>query len=206
MSSSEDSILGKLVVQARQGHEADRQRLFDACRGYVQVMARTQIESWLQAKVDSSDLVQETLLEAHRDFHRFQGQTEGEWLAWLRRILAHNVADFVRHYRGTAKRQARREVPLGGPGRDDSQARWPDPPAPTETPSQQLIRADRQLAVAAALAALPEDYREVITLRNVQRLPFDEVAERMGRSRPAAQMLWSRALKKLQAALGEISL
>lgn len=206
MSSPEDSILGQLVAQAQHGQQADRDRLFNACRGYVQVMARTQIESWLQAKVDASDLVQETLLEAHRDFHRFQGRTEGEWLAWLRRILAHNVADFVRHYRGTAKRQARREVPLGGPGGGDSQARWPDPPAAIETPSQQLIRADRQLAVAAALATLPDDYREVITLRNVQRLPFDEVATRMGRSRPAAQMLWARALKKLQESLGEISL
>lgn len=206
MSSSEDSILGRLVVEARHGQQAERDRLFNACRDYLNLVARTQVESWLRAKVDASDLVQETLLEAHRDFHRFQGQTEAEWLAWLRRILAHNVTDFVRHYRGTAKRQARREVPLGGPAGDDSAGRWPDPPANVETPSQQLMRADRQLAVAAALATLPDDYREVITLRNVQRLSFDEVAERMGRSRPAAQMLWARALKKLQTALGEISL
>lgn len=206
MASSDDSILGHLIDQARQGGQIDRDRLFHACRDYLNLVARTQVESWLQAKVDASDLVQETLLEAHRDFHRFQGQTEAEWLAWLRRILAHNTADFVRHYRGTAKRQARREVPLGGPSGDDSAARWPDPPAAVETPSQQLIRADRQLAVAAALATLTDDYREVITLRNVQRLPFDEVAERMGRSRPAVQMLWARALKKLQTALGEVSL
>ena len=81
--------------------------LFEACRNYVGLLARTQVESWLRAKVDASDLVQQTLLEAYRDFGRFQGTTEAEWLAWLRRMLAHNAADFVRQYRGTKKRQPR---------------------------------------------------------------------------------------------------
>ena len=55
------------------------------------------------------------MLEAFRDFERFGGNSEQEWLAWLKRILAHNAADFIRRYRGTAKRQARREVPIRGP-------------------------------------------------------------------------------------------
>jgi RNA polymerase sigma-70 factor, ECF subfamily len=65
------------------------------------------------------------------------------------------------------------------------------------------LRIDDELRVTAALAELPADYQEVIVLRNLQRLPFNEVAERMERSRPAVQMLWMRAIKKLQEALGQ---
>ncbi|MEN6493352.1 MAG: sigma-70 family RNA polymerase sigma factor, partial [Thermoguttaceae bacterium] len=61
---------------------------------------------------------------------------------------------------------------------------------------------DSELRVAAALAQLPPDYQEVILLRNLQRLSFNEVADRMGRSRPAVQMLWMRAIKKLQEEMG----
>ncbi len=70
-----------------------------------------------------------------------------------------------------------------------------------ETPSQAFLRKERELELADALARLSPDHREVILLRNLQRLPFDEVARRMDRSRPAAQMLWMRAMSKLQEAL-----
>ena len=70
------------------------------------------------------------MLEAYRDFHKFRGNTEAEWLAWLRKILAHNAANFVRHYRGTAKRQAHREVSLAQQG-DDTGGFRPNDPADT---------------------------------------------------------------------------
>jgi len=59
--------------------------------------------------------------------------------------------------------------------------------------------------VADALARLSPDHREVIMLRNLQRLPFQDVAERMGRSRPATQMLWMRAIQKLQEILAQMN-
>ncbi len=203
MASAEQPSVIALLQGARAGDARERERLFEACRGYLGLVARAQVESWLQAKVDASDIVQETLLEAHRDFHRFQGTTEGEWLAWLRRILSHNAADYVRRFHGTAKRQARRETRWQQAVDSSASIAEREPAAPDETPSQQVMRHDRELAVAAALAQLPEDYREVIMLRNLQRLPFDEVAQRMGRSRPAAQMLWARAIKKLQLSLDD---
>ena len=73
-----------------------------------------------------------------------------------------------------------------------------DPSDPGESPSQHVLRHERELAVAEAVAQLPEDYREVVLLRNLQRLSFNEVAERMGRKRQAVQMLWLRALRKLE--------
>jgi len=191
--------VGGLLDRARGGAQEDRDRLFAASRSYLGLVARTQVETHLQAKVDASDLVQQTLMEAHRDFERFQGASEGEWLAWLRRILAHNTADFIRRYRGTAKRATSREVsaPVGRSDRSTFIALG-EPADSIETPSQQMVRRDDQLAIAAALETLTPDHREVIVLRNLERLSFEEVAVRMGRTRPAVQMLWMRAIKKLQ--------
>jgi len=164
------------------------------------LVARAQVESWLRVKVDASDLVQQTMLEAHRDFDRFQGASQQEWVGWLRRILTHNAADFVRTYGATAKRRVGREVPLRDPDQTAAHGA-PEPAAPGQTPSQEFFQADLELQMAAALDRLPPDYQEVIMLRNLQRLPFSEVADRMDRSRPAVQMLWMRAVRKLQEML-----
>jgi RNA polymerase sigma-70 factor (ECF subfamily) len=192
-----------LIRCARQGDRESRERLFERLRGYLRLAARAQLESWLKVKVDASDLVQQTMLEAHCDFDRFQGDSERQLLAWLRKILLHNVADFVRHYRGTAKRQVRREVPLGNPAESGPLIGAPEPAAPGATPSQEFLRRDDELRLVDALEKLPPDYQEVILLRNLQRLPFNEVAEQMGRSRPAVQMLWKRAIDKLRDVMGD---
>lgn len=181
-----DDDVPTLLTAARGGDAAARGRLFERCRGYLALAARSRVESWLRAKVDASDLVQQTLLEAHRGFAGFAGGTEAEWLAWLRRILDRNATDFVRHYR-TAGRAAGREAILDA-----------EPPANGESPSAAAVRHESELQLSEALGRLTPDHREVIELRNLQRLPFDEVAARMGRSRPAAQMLWMRAMQKLQ--------
>ena len=200
MSRTDDSSIIEMLGRARAGDKQELGRLFESCRSYLNVMARAQMESWMQAKVDASDIVQETMLEAHRDFARFQGQSVGEWLAWLRGILTNNAADVVRKYRGTEKRQTRREVSLQ-PQTDDSSLGALDPADSIETPSVQLMRQERELRVADAIVNLSPDHQQVIILRNLQRLPFDEVAKSMGRSRPAVQMLWMRAIRKLQEAL-----
>lgn len=204
MISPAAPTISDLLAHSR-GHVPGAQdRLFAACRSYLHLLARARVESWLHAKVDASDLVQQTLLEAYRDFDQFAGNSEAEWLAWLRRILARNAAEFVRHYRGTQKRQTQREIPLQA-GFDSGRDRPGfEPIAPGESPSQELLRRERELLLAEALMHLAEDHREVLCLRNLQRLPFDEVAQRMGRSRPAVQMLWMRALHKLQELLATV--
>jgi RNA polymerase sigma-70 factor (ECF subfamily) len=200
MGMNESTQFSTLIDKARQGDAECRDRLFALCRSYLGFAARSQVETWLRRKVDASDLIQETMLEAFRDFDRFDGHTEKEWLAWLRKILNHNAADFVRHYRGTAKRAERREISFRDP--DDSLSPGaPEPAAVQATPSQAFLQIDTELRVTAALADLPADYQEVILLRNLQRLSFNEVAERMNRTRPAVQMLWMRAIRKLQAVL-----
>lgn len=186
-----------LLVRAKAGDAEAVERLLASCRSYLLVLARAQVEGRLRGKVDASDIVQQTLLEAYRGLPRFEGATEGEWLAWLKRILAHNAADAARHFHGTDKRQAGREIAIDQLAASSSAS--VNLPAPVGTPSQHLASKERDLQVADALARLPDEYREVIFLRNVQRLPFDELARRLGKSRPAVQMLWMRAIKKLQS-------
>src|SRR5262245_29910755 len=97
---------------ARAGSRDALGQALDACRHYLLRIAQAGLDPDLRAKAGASDLVQETFLEAQRDFARFQGTSEAELLAWLRRLLLNNVANFTRRYRETAKRQTGREVPL----------------------------------------------------------------------------------------------
>lgn len=201
MANSQDhSRIHRLILQAKEGDEQSRDELLECCRNYVNVIARTNVETWMRAKVDASDLVQQTMLEAYQGFQDFEGTSEAEWLGWLKQILAHNTHDFIRKFRA-AKRDVKREVRMqpspgeSSPGIDLS--------AQLQTPSQFIIQNEREIELADAIARLSEDYQEVIQLRNLQRLPFDEVAERMGRSRGAVQMLWARALKELQETLSQ---
>src|SRR5438270_13630412 len=110
MPSSATSRLSDLLILAHAGDRKALDRLFTECRSYLDIVARALMESWLKAKCDGSDLVQQTLLDAYRGFEGFRGGTEAEWLAWLRRILEHNAADLVRCYAETDKRQIRREI------------------------------------------------------------------------------------------------
>ena len=202
MSESGESVVVQLLQQAREGDEAARDELFAQCRNYVAIVARTQVESWMNAKVDASDLVQQTLLEAHRGFTGFRGETEAEWLGWLRQILSHNTHDFIRRYR-TDKRKVGREQRLDAPINGPGGSLFHDPPDSGDSPSQFIAQQEREIELANAISQLSEDHQEVIVLRNLQRLSFNEVAERMDRTRPAVQMLWMRAIHKLEELLRE---
>jgi RNA polymerase sigma-70 factor, ECF subfamily len=186
---------------ARAGDEAARNELLGACRSFLAVVARTNLDRRLQARVDASDVVQQSLLDVHRGLNDFRGETPAEWLAWVGRIATRNAIDAAREHRQAAKRDPARERPVG-----DSPSHDPFAPVATgPSPSQAVAGLERELRVAAALEQLPEDYRDVVLLRNVERLPFDEVATRMARSPGACQMLWLRAIERLRHLLGEMT-
>ena len=141
--------------------------------------------------------MQETFLEAHRDLPRlFQGTTEDELRAWLRRLLLNNLGTFARTYRGTAKRAIRGEVNLSpaglGAGPIDGLA------TPEPSPSRQAMAREQGEAIKVALARLPEDYRRVILLRYEEGRTFEEVGRVMGRSPEAVRKLWMRAMERLR--------
>jgi RNA polymerase sigma-70 factor (ECF subfamily) len=151
----------------------------------------------LQGKVDASDVVQETLLKACEHFGQFQGQTEAELLAWLRQILARNLADLVRHYRGSGARDVARVRSLEATLDASSAALGNLVAGEGSTPSQTAKRRELAVVLADALAALTADYREVL-LRSTEERDWDDVARHMGRSAGAVPMLWTRALQQLR--------
>src|SRR5581483_11405647 len=98
----------ELIRRWRRGEEQALAQLFERYRHYLRILAQTQMGRQLRAKCEASDLVQQTLLEAYRDFASFQGQQEGDLLAWLRRILAHNLFNEARRF-AAQQRDAARE-------------------------------------------------------------------------------------------------
>jgi RNA polymerase sigma-70 factor (ECF subfamily) len=191
-----------LLQEARGGDAAILGQLLEMYRRYLSLLARVQIGQRLQGKVDAEDLVQDTFLEAHRNFPRFQGTTEGQFLCWLRKILAARLADMLRHYLGTQGRDVRLERELEDAFDRSSVLLQGGLIAQQSSPSQQAARREQAVLLADALGELPEDYREVIVLRHLEALTFPLVAERMGRSQDSVEKLWMRALVRLRQLLG----
>ena len=158
---------------------------------WLRVLAQHEIHQRLASKFDPSDVVQQTMLAAWQAWDRMDAQDEAQRLAWLRKILAHQLAKLVRHFEGAQKRDIAREASLQQ-ALDRSAARLDD-----LLPARSIAQSGRHGHRAASLLAkvlseLPEDYREVILLRNLEDLPHAEVAQRMGRSEAAVRMLWLR--------------
>ena len=203
MPSESGADPARLLTGARAGDPAALGRLLDGYRQYLTLLARLQIDRTLRVKVGASDVVQETFLEAHRDFGGFRGASVGELTAWLRQILARNLANQVRRYRGTRGRDIRLERGLAD-ALDQSSARLAATlAAPTGSPSQAAARGEAAVLLAEALARLPEDYREALVLRNLHELSFPEVAERMDRSVDSVKKLWARGLAQLRQLMPE---
>jgi RNA polymerase sigma-70 factor, ECF subfamily len=171
-------------------------------RDYLLLLARVQIDPRWQAKLGASDLVQETLLEAHRDAGQFRGQSEGERLAWLRAILTRNLANAARDLR-RQRRDVDRELPLIDPGAESSQQLEAWLSDSGLAPPEQAERNERLVRLAAALARLPEDRRAVIELRHFQGWPLDAIAAHLGRSTAAVASLLHRGLLQLRDLLAE---
>ncbi len=201
MLRSEHSNPVRQLLRARQGEEA-RGALLENYRGYLELLARVEIGRRLQTKLDTADVVQETFLEAHRNFDSFRGQSEAEFVAWLRTIFSARLSNLVRHYLRTQGRDLRREQALEI--NLDQSSRLLDRGlfAAGGTPSQQVVRREQGVLLAEALARLPDDYREVIVLRHLEELTFPEVADRLGRTVDSVQKVWVRALAKLRQMMG----
>jgi RNA polymerase sigma-70 factor (ECF subfamily) len=188
------------LAEARAGSAQALGEALEACRGYLLLVAERELGADLRAKGGASDLVQETFLEAQRDFARFQGASEDELRAWLRRLLLNNLSNFARHYRGTARRQLGRERVLDA---DSQLERGAGLVADGPSPSGQAMAHEQAQALQEALQRLPDEYRQALALRHQEHLSFEEIGARLGRTANAARLLWLRAVERLQRELGE---
>jgi RNA polymerase sigma-70 factor (ECF subfamily) len=190
-----------LMELARRGDAEALGQLLQIYRNYLTVLATTQLDRRLRRRVSPSDLVQDAMLAAHCDFGKFLGHSERELLAWLRQILINCLHHMIETHLRAKMRDMRREVAVEQVGAaldrsayDFTQMladRGPSPSAP-------MHARERAVALADQLARLPSQYRDVIVLRNLQGLSFDEVADRMDRKPGAVRMLWLRAIEKFK--------
>lgn len=187
---------------AREGKAGALGELLDSYRNYLRLLATTCLDREVRGKADASDVVQETLLKAHQYFHQFRGTTEQEWLVWMRQILVHNLADLHRKF-ALKGREIRRERSLEAAMDKSSLVLRNLVSARGPSPSQEAQQREMSVLLADALEELEPEDREVVVLRNLQELEWNEISARTGRSPDAARMLWTRALQRVGRLLKE---
>jgi len=179
----------RALDRARQGDVHALGELLDSFRPYVRFLGRAAGHRRLQARVDDSDLVQDALLEAHKQFGRFRGSTVAELTAWLRRIVLRTAAHVRRSHLEAGKRTLDREQTA------DDLADLADPDS---TPSAQAIRDEQAARMAAAVDRLPQEMQQVFLGRHLEQQPYAVLAERLGKSEGAVRVLYVRALARLR--------
>jgi RNA polymerase sigma-70 factor (ECF subfamily) len=186
--------LVRLIEAAHHGSAEALGRLLEIFRPYLLLIANQEVAPDLQAKVGPSDLVQETFLEAGKDFGGFQGTGREELLAWLKSILQNNLANLRRRYRDTDKRRVNRELSLTDTPHEHLLQGLTDP---GETPSELAIGKEEDEALERAIDRLPADYRQVIRWKKDEGCGYEEIGRRLGRSAEAARKLHDRAVDLL---------
>jgi RNA polymerase sigma-70 factor (ECF subfamily) len=171
-------------------------------RSYLLLLARGRLDPLLRGKLDASEVVQQTLLEAHQGRRLFRGRTPAEQAAWLRQILARNLANAARDLRRD-KRDAARERSLHAAVEASSSALadWLADGGPS--PSEEAGRHERALQLADAVAALPDAQREAVVLRHWEGMSLEQIAGRLGCTTAAVAGLLQRGLKNLRKRLDE---
>jgi RNA polymerase sigma-70 factor (ECF subfamily) len=181
--------------------EVDGPRL-ERFREYLRLLARLHLAEDRGGKIEVSDVVQQTLLEAHRQRARFRGHSDAEMAAWLRQILAGTLVD-ARRALGRAKRDVARERSLEA-ALDQSSAQigsWLA--APQASPSAQAQGHEDAVRLAQALTSLPQAQREALVLRYYQGKSLDEISRQLNRTPAAVAGLLKRGAHQLRTLLHE---
>ena len=189
-----------LLEDARNGDPLAVSRLLEHYRPYLQMLARLGASRRLQAKYDDSDLVQETLVQVQRDLHQFKGATEAEMAAWLRRIMAHVSGKLLQYY-SRQRRDAALEQQIEEDFTRSSQMLGAVLIATDTSPSEQVMKRERAVILARALAKLPADYREALFINRLEGQSIAQTAQRMGRSTDSVKKLLARGIRELKQGL-----
>jgi RNA polymerase sigma-70 factor, ECF subfamily len=161
---------------------------------YLRRVAMREWRRSLAAKESVSDLVQESLAAGVRDFTAFEGTTEGEMAAWLRRILLRVMHTKLRKFK-TQKADIARES-----SQSASEVSSDQP-----TPSEIMNQLEQRIRLEVALQEIAPNYRQVIELHHIEGLTFPEIGNQIGKTAEAARKLWVRGLVALQQRLGDLT-
>tara|TARA_R110002049_G_scaffold182485_2_gene350359 strand:+ start:98643 stop:99275 length:633 start_codon:yes stop_codon:yes gene_type:complete len=194
----------ELLRLALEGDRESLEQLLASYCGYLYVLSRAHLDRRIHHRVSPSDIVQETLLEAHRDIANFRGTDIEEFTGWLRQALVHNIAHAVGAHMLAAKRSVRREQVIGNVSASIEQSHQGLSSLAVDqerSPASEMGHQESLSELASALDQLAPDHQMVIMLRHLQGLGFAEVAKRMERSPGAVRMLWLRAIEQLRLAM-----
>ncbi|MDE0862938.1 MAG: sigma-70 family RNA polymerase sigma factor [Rubripirellula sp.] len=190
-----------LLGRARSGDIESLGQLLQWYANYLNILATTQLDRRLRQRINPSDVVQETMLAAHRDFRAFRGTSQPEMLGWLRKILINTMHHTFATHMHAGKRDLRREVSIDRISQqmDESTCNLASIlPGQTASPSEPMRSREHAVDFANQLSQLPSQYRDVIVYRVLQGLAFEEIAAKMNRSCGAVRMLWLRALDQFK--------
>jgi len=155
--------------------------------------------AWL-SHLDLADVLQITYLDAFLHIRRFDPDQADSFGGWLLRIARNNLRDLQRELAAAKRSPPENRVALD---REQSRVALLKTLSGTSaTPSRVAASREAGTLLAQAIERLPEDYRAVVQLYDLDGRPVDEVAEQLGRSKGAVYMLRSRAHDRLRAILG----
>lgn len=179
---------------ARSGSPEGAGQLWESQRARLTGIARRCLPSATRAWISGSDVVQDVLLRAQDKLPTFRGQTQAEFVAWLRQILMHRIDDLRTQQK---QRQARIErLRIQAPGRETTGVSE----SAGRHASSLFIQNEEEAAVREVLRKIPEDYATVIRLRQ-EDMTYAEIGAQMGKSADAARMLWVRAINLVREEL-----
>jgi RNA polymerase sigma-70 factor (ECF subfamily) len=199
----------ELVQRAQEGDRAALDQLLERHEARVLAIVRYRLGPRLRESVESGDILQETFMAAVKAFPTFEMRDEGSLIHWLAKLVERQIIAQA-DYHGAKKREAARRVSLdrtranaGAFSASVSVVHADETTAPLE----KLERAEERAAVERAMDALPDEYRELILLRNYAGASWESVAEQTGRpSAAAARMMHARAMLELAKLLRELGI
>jgi RNA polymerase sigma-70 factor (ECF subfamily) len=171
---------------------------------YLRLLARLQVDPRLRARMDPSDVVQQTMLAAHEKRDQFRGRTDAEMAGWLRTILANTLAQAGRRY-AAGKRDLALEQSLHAALEKSSMHLEEFLADRAPSPGERVQRHERVLRLAQALTQLPDDQRQAVEMKHLQECTIAEISQVMGRSEPSVTGLLRRGLAELRRLLAEES-
>jgi len=183
-----------LLLEARTGSEQALNRLFEQCGERLLSFIRLRMGRQLRARMESGDLLNATLLRAFRGFDSLEARNTSSLMAWLARIAESEIRDQADHLKAQ-RRDAGREVALDS-GSAELVARL-------RSQTSRLVLSESRLRLERAIGQLPEEYREIVLLRQYEELGFKEIGARLGKSPDACRMLLARAMTALTLKMRE---
>jgi len=199
MPNPSDPDTEALLTAAGRGDGLARGRLLERHQQRLKRMVAVRLDRRLAARVDPSDIVQDTLAKADRLLSDYVRARPLPFYPWLRQIAADRLADAHRRHLHAGKRSVKREEPAGLP--EESAVELAERLLAGNGPSAGLRREERRARLRTALGQLASPDREVLVLRYLEQLTTTEAAAVLGVSGSAVKMRVLRALQRLRELL-----